>query len=204
VAVCIGYYDNPNRLGIPGEDRPHVFHYYDEPHAYYRRPVVVVGGKNSAAIAALELCRAGAHVTLVHRREALGESIKYWIRPDIENRIKDGSVNARLSTRLVEVGEASVVIDGPAGRETLPAEAVFLLTGYHPDDALLRAAGVEIDAATRKPRHDADSLETNVPGLFVAGSVAAGNETSRIFIETGRFHGEAIVKTIAGRLRKSG
>ncbi len=199
VAICTGYYDHPNRLGIPGEDRPHVFHYYDEPHAYYRQDVVVVGGKNSAAIAALELCRAGARVTLVHRRAALGDSIKYWIRPDIENRLKDGAVRGLFESQLVEIGPRSVVVDGPGGRAEHPASAVFLLTGYHPDASLLSGAGVAIDPQTLKPRHDPETLETNVPGLFVAGSVAAGSETSRIFIETGRFHGEAIVKTVASR-----
>ena len=199
VAVCTGYYDHPNRLGVPGEDLPHVFHYYDEPHAYYRQDVVVVGGKNSAAIAALELCRAGAHVSLVHRRAALADSIKYWIRPDIDNRIKDGAIRGLFDTRPLEIRRDAVVVEGPAGREELAASAVFLLTGYHPDASLLRSAGLVVDPATLKPAHDPETLETSVPGLFVAGSVAAGNETSKIFIETGRFHGEAIVKTIAGR-----
>jgi bacillithiol disulfide reductase len=199
VAVCTGYYDHPNRLDIPGENLPHVFHYYDEPHAYYRQDVVVIGGKNSAAIAALELCRAGARVTLVHRGVGLADSIKYWIRPDIENRIKDGTVRALFETRPREITTDAIVVEGPPGREALPAQAVFALTGYHPDTALLQGAGVEIDVATLKPRHDPDTLETNVRGLFIAGSVAAGRETSRIFIETGRFHGEAIVKTIGNR-----
>lgn len=203
VAICTGYYDHPNRLGVPGEALPHVFHYYDEPHAYYRQDVVVVGGKNSAAIAALELCRAGARVSLVHRRPALADSIKYWIRPDIENRIKDGAVRGLFETRLLAIRPDAVAVEGPGGREELPASAVFLLTGYHPDTSLLVGAGVEIDPATLKPRHDPDTLETNVGGLFVGGSVAAGSETSRIFIETGRFHGEAIVKAIAARRPRS-
>lgn len=199
VVIATGYYDHPNRLAVPGEDLPHVSHYYDEPHAYYRRPVVLVGGKNSAAIAALELCRSGASVTLVHRRAALGESIKYWIKPDIENRLKGGAIRGLFETRVVEILPTSVVVDGPTGRATIPAEAVFLLTGYHPDTTLLEGAGVRVDAATLKPAHDPETLETNVRGLFVAGSVVAGNETSKVFIETGRFHGEAIVKAIAAR-----
>jgi thioredoxin reductase (NADPH) len=197
VAVATGYYDHPNRLGIPGEDSPHVAHYYTEPHGYYRKRVVVVGGKNSAAIAALELYRAGAQVTLVHRRAALSDSIKYWIRPDIENRLKEGSVAARLSARLVEIEPDQVVVDSEAGRERLPADAVFLLTGYHPDVELLRGAGVRLDPDTLIPDHDPETLETNVPGLFVAGALASGRMTSRIFIENGRFHGEAIVRTVA-------
>ncbi len=201
VVIATGYYDHPNRLGIPGEDLPHVFHYYDEPHAYYRKDVVVVGGKNSAAIAALEIHRAGGRVVLVHRGTALAESIKYWIRPDIENRIKDGAVAARFESRVVEIAPRHAVIEGPAGRETLPADAVFLMTGYRPNTTLLESVGVRIDPHTRKPGLAPESLETNVPGLFVAGSVAAGNETSRIFIESGRFHGEAIVKTIVARFR---
>lgn len=201
VVVATGYYDHPNRLGIPGEERPHVFHYYDEPHAYYRRDVVVVGGKNSAAIAALEIHRAGGRVTLVHRRKALAESIKYWIRPDIDNRIKAGSIVAWFETRLVEIGTRSVTVEGPSGRASLPADAVFLMTGYHPDTTLLERAGVRIDPASLRPEHDPDSLETNVSGLFVAGSTTAGRETSKIFIETGRFHGEAIVRRLLAARR---
>jgi thioredoxin reductase (NADPH) len=199
VVVASGYYDHPNRLGVPGEERPHVSHYYDEPHAYYRKDVVVVGGRNSAAIAALEIHRAGGRVTLVHRGPSLSESIKYWIRPDVENRIKDGAIAARFRTRVLEIGARHVLLEGPGGRQVLPADAVFLMTGYRPDTTLLERAGVQVDPATAKPVHDPTSLETNVRGLFVAGSVAAGNETSRIFIETGRFHGEAIVKAILAR-----
>ncbi len=201
VVVATGYYDHPNRLGVQGEELPHVFHYYDEPHAYYRKDVIVVGGKNSAAIAALEIHRAGGRVTLVHRGKSLAESIKYWIRPDIDNRIKEGSIAARFETRLLEIGPRCVMLDGPDGRDTLPADAVFLMTGYHPDTTLLEHAGVRIDAATLRPAHDPESLETNVPGLFVAGSTAAGRETSKIFIETGRFHGEAIVRRLVAARR---
>jgi thioredoxin reductase (NADPH) len=199
VAVATGYYDNPNRLGVPGEDLPHVYHYYDEPHAYYRRRVVVVGGKNSAAIAALELHRAGAAVTLVHRRERLAESIKYWIRPDIENRVKDGAIAARFDTRVVEIRTASVVLESGSARDEIAADAVFLMTGYHPDATLLTGAGVRVDPDTLTPEHDPETLETRVSGLFVAGAVASGNRTSRIFIENGRFHGEAIARRILAR-----
>ena len=199
VVLATGYYDHPNRLGVPGEDLPHVSHYWTEAHAYYRRPVVVVGGKNSAAIAALELHRAGAHVTLVHRRDRLADGIKYWIKPDIENRIKEGSIAARLETLLVGIEPAHVRVRGPEGDSTLPADAVFLLTGYHPDVSLLRGAGVNIDESSLKPDLDMQTLETNVPGLFVAGALASGRETSRIFIENGRFHGEAIVAAILAR-----
>jgi len=201
VAFATGYYDHPNRLGVTGEDLPHVTHYYDEPHPWYRRPVVIVGGKNSAAIAALELCRAGATVTLVHRQPQLADSIKYWIKPDIENRIKDGAVRALFETRVVGIRSRSVLVEGPAGRREVAADGVFLMTGYRPETRLLADVGVRIDPATLKPEHDPETLETNVPGLFLAGSVAAGLETSKIFIETGRFHGEAIVKALASRAR---
>ncbi len=202
VVFATGYYDHPNRLGIPGEDLPHVTHYYDEPHPWYRRPVVIVGGKNSAAIAALELCRAGATVTLVHRQAQLADSIKYWIKPDIDNRIKEGAVHARFETRVVEIRERSVLVEGPAGRAEVAAEGVFLMTGYRPDTRLLAGVGVRIDPATLKPEHDPETLETNVPGLFLAGSVAAGLETSKIFIETGRFHGDKVVTALTQRISK--
>jgi bacillithiol disulfide reductase len=199
VVVATGYYDHPNVLGVPGEDLPHVSHYYREAHAYFRRKVVVVGGKNSAAIVALELYRSGASVTLVHRGSQLGSSIKYWIRPDIENRIKEGSIAARFETRVEAIRPDTVLVEGPRGREEIEAEAVFLLTGYHPDCALLTGAGVRVDAATLVPEHDPQTLETNVPGLYVAGAIVSGRETGRIFIENGRFHGQAIVESIRRR-----
>jgi thioredoxin reductase (NADPH) len=196
VVIACGYYDNPNLLGVPGEGLPHVSHYYVEAHAYHGRRVVVVGGKNSAALAALDLHRNGARVTLVHRRSGLGDSIKYWIRPDIENRIQEGSIAARLLSRVVEIRASSIVVEGGAGREEIAADAVFLLTGYHPDRNFLEGAGVQVDPATGVPAHDPETLETNVAGLFVAGSMVSGNMTNRIFIENGRFHGEMIVKKV--------
>ncbi len=199
VAVATGYYDHPNRLGVPGEDLPHVSHYYDEPHPFYRKKVVVVGGKNSAAIAALELVRAGGEVTLVHRGERLSDSVKYWIKPDIENRIKDGAIAARFGTRVVEIRPRVVVVESASGRQELAADGVFLLTGYHPDADLFRRAGVSVDPDTLKPELDPATFETNVPGLFMAGSVVSGRETGRIFIENGRFHGEAIVGALTAR-----
>lgn len=199
VVMAIGYYDHANLLGIPGEDLPHVTHYYNDPHPYYRRSVVVVGGKNSAAEAALELYRAGAQVTLVHRGSALADSIKYWVKPDIENRIREGSIEGRFETRVVEIRPASVLVEHNGVRQELPADAVFLLTGYHADTELLARAGVRIDGQ-RVPCYDPATFETNVPNLFVAGGVLAGNNTSPIFIENGRFHGERIVEVLARRL----
>jgi thioredoxin reductase (NADPH) len=204
VIFAIGYYDAPNMLNVPGEDLSHVHHYYSEPHPYYRRRVVIVGGGNSAAESALELFRSGAHVTLVHRRAELKKTIKYWVRPDIENRIKEGSVAARFNSLLIAIRPTSVVIstgegDGPGQEEELPADAVFLLTGYHTDWDLMERAGVVL-GDKRVPTYDPVTFETNVPGLFLAGGAICGRDTSNIFIENGRFHGEKIVATIAARV----
>jgi thioredoxin reductase (NADPH) len=201
VALAIGYYDHPNRIGVPGEDLPHVSHYYREAHDGYRRRVVVVGGKNSAAESALELYRAGAHVTLVHRRSTLGASIKYWVKPDIENRIAEGAIAARFDTHVREITRDGVVVEHRGARETLPADRVYLLTGYHADFALLDACGVRMDPATGVPLHDPGTLESTVPNLFFAGGVLAGKDTAPIFIENGRFHGERLVKVLTERLR---
>ena len=196
VVMATGAYDFPNLIGLPGEDLPHVSHYYTAPHPFFRKRVVIVGGKNSAAEAALDLYRAGAHVTIVHRRDALGESIKYWVKPDIENRIREGSVAARFNTHVVEITPTHVVVDHAGVREALPADGVFLLTGYVSDNTLLRAAGVEIDPETCGPRHDPETYETNVPGLYVVGAMVAGKASGRIFIENGRFHGQVAINEI--------
>jgi len=200
VVLAIGYYDNPNYLGIPGEDLPHVSHYYTEAHPYYRQRVVVVGGKNSAAETALELFRAGAMVTLVHRQATLGDTIKYWVRPDIENRIKEGSIAARFESRVVEIRPTEVIIERQGVQEAIPAEGVFLLTGYHPDVELMRRAGIACDPETLAPSLDPETFETNVPNLFIAGGAVAGRHTGNIFIENGRFHGERIIKALAARV----
>ena len=227
VIVAIGYYDHPVMIGVPGEDLPHVRHYYAEPHPHYRQRVVVVGGGNSAAEASLEMYRAGAHVTLVHRAPTLKPSIKYWVRPDIENRIKEGSIAAQFSAVVREIRPTSVVIapchafttaivpdvpvppDGSAGyvapersglasEQEIPADAVYLLTGYRADAGLMVRAGVAL-TERQAPVHDPTTFETNVPGLFVAGGAIAGVDTGTIFIENGRFHGEKIVEVIARR-----
>ena len=199
VVLAIGYYDLPNYLGIPGEDLPHVSHYYTDAHPYYRQRVVVVGGKNSAAEAALELFRGGAHVTLVHRHPVLGDSIKYWVRPDIENRIKEGSVQARFETTVCEIRPTEVVVQRAGTQETIPADGVFLLTGYHPDAALMSAAGIDVNPETLAPALNQETFETNVPNLFLAGGCVAGKATGNIFIENGRFHGEKIIIELAAR-----
>ncbi len=201
VVLAIGYYDHPNRLDVPGEDLPHVSHYYREAHPFFRRRVVIVGGKNSAAEAALELYRAGAHVTLVHRRASLGESIKYWVRPDIENRIREGAIHVRFEARVTAITKHAVRIERLGTHEDLAADAVLLLTGYHPDVDLMRSAGIVCDHDTLVPMLDGTTFETNVPNLFLAGGCVAGRNTGSIFIENGRFHGEAIVQTLIPRLR---
>lgn len=203
VVLAIGAYDHPNLLHVSGEDLPHVSHYYKEAHAYYRKRVVIVGGKNSAAEAALELFRSGAHVTIVHRRAQLSDSIKYWVRPDIDNRIKEGSIAARFTTRVVEITPTAVRLESSTGGEWLAADAVLLLTGYRADLALLERGGIRLDPVTSVPAHDPDTLETNVPGLFLAGAVVAGVNSGQIFIENGRFHGELVAKQICERLKGS-
>lgn len=196
LVMATGAYDFPNRLGVPGEDLPHVSHYYGEPFPWFRKRVVIVGGKNSASETALDLFRNGAQVTIVHRHPSLGEGIKYWVKPDIENRVREGSIAAHFNARVVEIRPSEVVLDTGV---TLPAEGVLLLTGYQADADFMRRIGVEINPETLAPRYDVDTYETNVPGLFVAGGQVAGKRTGTVFIENGRFHGEMIAKTIAAR-----
>jgi len=202
VVLAVGYFDHPNFIGVPGEDLPHVFHYYTEPHGYYRRRVVVVGGGNSAAETALELFRSGAQVTLVHRDPQLKPSIKYWVKPDIENRIKEGSIPALFNARVLEIQPTQVIVERPDSTAEIPADAVFLLTGYHPDCDLYRRAGIRLKKDTMTPELNQATFETNVHGIFLAGGAICGKDTSNIFIENGRFHGEKIVEVIAQRMGK--
>ena len=198
IAVATGYYDLPNLLGVPGENLPHVSHYYSEPHAFWNQDVVVIGGKNSAAETALDLYRNGARVTLVHRNKDLGASVKYWVRPDIENRIKAGQVKALFETRVKEITKDEVVIENGAGEKRLPARQVFALTGYHPDYAFIESLGVQLDPESRKPKLHPKTLESNVPGIHLAGVVTGGRHTGEIFIENGRLHGKQIIEGLKG------
>lgn len=198
VVLAMGYYNAPNMLNVPGEDLPHVTHFYKEAHPYYRQRVVIVGGKNSAAEAALEIHRAGGHVTIVHRGPGFGESVKYWVKPDIQNRVNEGSIKAHFNATVAEIRPTEVVL---ASGETIPAEAVLLLTGYHADADFMRRIGIEIHDDTLSPKYDVETYETNVPGVFVAGGQLAGKRTGTVFIENGRFHGEVIARTLAARLR---
>jgi thioredoxin reductase (NADPH) len=196
ISVATGYYDLPNELGIPGEDLPHVSHYYTEPYEFWNQDVVVIGGKNSAAEAALDLFRNGARVTLVHRQAVLGQSIKYWVRPDIENRIQANEVRALFETRVAQIEHDHVVVENGAGKRGLRARQVFALTGYHPDFSFIESLGVRLDPVTRKPALDPNTLESNVPGIHLAGVVIGGRHTSEIFIENGRFHGKQIIESL--------
>ncbi len=196
IVLATGAYDFANRIGVPGEDLPHVSHYFTQPHPYFRKRVVIVGGKNSAAEAALDLYRAGASVTIVHRRDALGDSIKYWVKPDIENRIKEGAIAARFNTTVREIRPTEVVVDSNGLPDTIPADAVFLLTGYGADTSLLRNAGVSIDPQTQGPIYDPETFETNVNGLYVVGAMVAGVQSGKVFIENGRFHGSQAIESI--------
>jgi thioredoxin reductase (NADPH) len=199
VVIATGYYDLPNEMNVPGEDLPHVSHYYTEPHEFWNQDVVVVGGKNSAAEAALDLYRNGARVTLVHRNAELGSTIKYWVRPDIENRIKAGQVTALFNTRVNRITPEEVIVQNGGSERKLPARQVFALTGYHPDFTFIESFGVKLDAQTKKPALNPDTLESNVPGLYLAGVVIGGRHTSEIFIENGRFHGKQIVNALTGK-----
>jgi thioredoxin reductase (NADPH) len=201
LAISIGYYDLPNWMDIPGETLSKVHHYYHDPHPYFGMDVAVIGGKNSAAIAALELWRHGARVTVVYRGEAMQPHIKYWIKPDIENRIKNGEIKAYFSTEVVEITPDAIVVDTPTGRETIPNDFVFAMTGYHPDFTFLERLGVRFEGADRLPVCDPETLESNVPGIYLAGVIVAGSRTSEIFIENGRFHGGQIAASLSVKLK---
>jgi thioredoxin reductase (NADPH) len=202
LVLATGYFDSPNRLGVPGEDLPHVHHYFDEAHLSYGRDAVVIGGKNSAVEAALQLFRAGARTTIVYRGTTWPRSVKYWLRPDLENRIKAGEIQARLGSNVVEITPRDVLVRGGLGNEErIPADRVYALIGFHPDLGLLDRIGIRYDRETGRPEINPETLETSVRGVFVAGSVTAGNRISEIFIENGRFDGEKIFGTPAERAR---
>jgi thioredoxin reductase (NADPH) len=196
LAVAIGYYDLPNRMDIAGEELSKVHHYYDDPHPYSGLDIAVIGGKNSAAIAALELWRHGARVTLIHRGEGMHRHVKYWIKPDIENRIKNGEIEALFESRVIEITPDTVLVETPEGRKTLANDFVFALTGYHPDFGFLERLGVECGGVDRLPTCHKETLESNVAGIYLAGVIVAGERTNEIFIENGRFHGRQIAAAL--------
>lgn len=201
VIIATGYYDLPNYLGIPGEELPHVSHYFTDPHPYWNQDVIVIGGRNSSAEAALDLFRAGARVTLVHRGMEMGKTLKYWVKPDIENRIRFGEICAMFSTRVTRIEPHRVWVHNSHHEEAIPALQVFAMTGYHPDFSFLEAQGIRLDPVTRRPDCNPDTLETNIPGMYVAGVVVGGKNTSDIFIENGRFHGRQIIAAMSGKGR---
>jgi thioredoxin reductase (NADPH) len=195
LVLATGYFGQPNYMNVPGEELPHVSHYFDEPHRGYGMDIVVVGGKNSAIEAALELFRAGAHVTIVYRRDTFPPSVKYWVRPDIENRIAKGEIDARLGATILRITDTAVVIRNARGvEESIPADRVYALTGFRADFDLFRGMGIHFDPDTTRPQVNPDTLETNVPGIYMVGSIVAGENTSEIFIENGRFDGERVFR----------
>jgi thioredoxin reductase (NADPH) len=200
LALSTGYYDLPNLMGIPGENLSKVHHYYVDPHPYFEMDVVVIGGKNSAAIVALELWRSGARVTLVYRGPGIQPHVKYWIKPDIENRIKCGEIKAYFDSNVVEVSPDTVSVKTPQGLVTLKNDFVFAMTGYHLDFSFLEAMGIRFEGPDRLPVCDPETLESNVPGIYLAGVIVAGMRTNEIFIENGRFHSHQIARALAAKL----
>ena len=199
--ISTGYYDLANYMDIPGENLPKVFHYYHDPHPYYDLDVLVIGGKNSAAIAALDLWRHGARVTLVHRGPAMHRHVKYWILPDIQNRIKNGEVAAYFESSVIRIDIDTVTLATPKGDVVLPNRFVFAMTGYHPDFDFLTSLGIQLEEKDRCPVCDPQSLESNVPGIYLAGVIVAGDRTNEIFIENGRFHGRQIADDLKTKLK---
>ena len=199
VVIATGYYDHPNYLNIPGEELPKVHHYFKEAHEFFDTDVLVIGGKNSAIDAALELNKAGARVTVVYRGSEYSPSIKPWVLPEFEGVVRNGEVTMHFNTNVKEIREDEVVLDIEGREEVLKNDFVFAMTGYHPDHAFIRAMGVTIDEESGRPFCEPETMETNVKGLFIAGVIAAGNNANEIFIENGRFHGDCIAKAIAER-----
>jgi len=199
VVISIGYYDNPNMMKVPGEDSSHVSHYYTEAHPFYDRDVVVIGGKNSAAEAALDLFRGGARVSLIHRGSAMGETVKYWVRPDIENRFKRNEIAAYFNATVLQITRTHVRISQNGERLDVAAHQVFALTGYHSSTKFFEQLGIRYDSSTLRPEYNPETFETNVAGVYLAGSVIGGRLNGEVFIENGRFHGETLMKAIVKR-----
>jgi thioredoxin reductase (NADPH) len=201
VILATGYYDIPNRLNVTGEELPKVIHYYKEPHPFYNQDVLIVGAKNSAAIAALDLFWTGARVTIVIRGAAISDSVKYWIKPNIENRIKNGEVKAYFHSIVKEVRPYEVTLSTPEGEVTLKNDYVLAMVGYRPDFEFMAKHGVHLDPATNRPLLNTDTLESERKGFYLAGVIVAGTHTNEIFIENGRFHGKLIAEAIEKALQ---
>ena len=196
VVIATGFYDQPNMLDVPGENLPNVSHYFREPGLHFGQKVVIIGGKNSAVETALDLYRHGVDVTLLYRKEAFGKSVKYWILPDIENRVKNGEIKSRFNCVVREILPDRVIVDVNGKREEIDSDFVYALTGYHPDVSFIRGLGIEVDENTGIPVHQPETFETNVKGIYVAGSIVAGYDCNKIFIENGREHGKSIAKDL--------
>ncbi len=196
IVLATGYYDVPNMLDVPGEELGKVLHYYKEAHPYYNHDVAVIGAKNSAAIAALELWWTGARVTRIHRGAGISDSVKYWIKPNIENRIQNGEIRAYFRSRVVEIRPDSIRVATPDGEVLLKNDFVFALIGYRPDLAFLNAAGIALEPDTLRPRTNPETLESARAGVYLAGVIVAGMHTNEIFIENGRLHGRLIAEAI--------
>jgi len=200
IVLATGYYDVPNLLNVPGEELDKVFHYYKEPHPYYNLDVAVVGAKNSAAIAALELYWTGARVTLIHRGAGISDRVKYWIKPNIENRIKNGEIRGYFHSHVTEIRKNSIRVATPDGEIELKNDFLFLLIGYQPDLSFLNALGITLEPETLRPKTNPETLESERAGIYLAGVIVAGMHTNEIFIENGRFHGNLIAQSIAEKL----
>lgn len=201
VVLATGYFDFPRMLNVPGEDLPQVSHYYDEAYQYSFSDVVLVGGSNSVVEAALELYRTDARVTIVHKGEDFRKTVKYWLVPDVKNRVKEGKIHTRFNNTVHSIGTKSITIQNTetGELETLPADFVFLLTGYSPDGSLLQRCGITLHPETKVPDYHPETFETNVPGLYLCGTVMAGVHTEKFFIENGREHAAAIADHISGK-----
>jgi bacillithiol disulfide reductase len=201
IVLATGYYDIPNMLGVPGEDLPKVLHYYKEAHPYYNHDVAVIGAKNSAAIAALELWWTGARVTLIHRGASISDKVKYWIKPNIENRIKNGEIRGYFHSHVTEILPNSISVSTPEGEISLSNDFVFALIGYQPDLVFLNSLGITLEPISQKPRTNPHTLESDRTGVYLAGVIVAGMHTNEIFIENGRFHGHLIAEAVAKSFR---
>lgn len=200
VVIATGFYDIPFRLGIPGEELAKVTHYYQDPHYYAFQDVVVIGAQNSAVDAALETWRKGARVTMVVRQAEIGQRVKYWVRPDIINRIREGSIKAYFESTVSAIREGEIDLNTPQGKVTLPNDRVIAMTGYEPNLAFLRSCGIRLSRdKVRKPEYDEKTQETNVPGIFLAGVICGGMDTHSLFIENSRVHAKRIMAGIRKR-----
>ncbi len=200
LVAATGYYDTPNRLDVPGENLPHVTHYYRDPQPYYLQDVLIVGGKNSAVEAALDLWRHGARVTVVHRGDKLSAGVKYWILPDFENRVAQGSIALRLKTEAKEFHPGCTIVETEGKQGEIKTDFAFILIGYRPDVTFLQRLGIHVEPESLVPAHDPETMETNIPGLFVAGGMVGGKFNNKVFIENGREHGKKIVDAILHKI----